>query len=65
MLDFNREIGNSDTKEAAKDTTAAKAYASFLVELSEKLPSTVLPSVYLVIELLERDVSCTFSKHLG
>ncbi|BFZ23473.1 hypothetical protein BsWGS_26512 [Bradybaena similaris] len=53
VADIIREIGNADTKEAARDTAAAKAYASFLSELAEKLPAVVLPCLPLVVGLLD------------
>ncbi|KAH9513584.1 Condensin complex subunit 1 [Bulinus truncatus] len=53
LTDLFREIGNSDNKDSSKDTTAAKAYGGFMVELSEKIPSVVLAYVPLVIKLLD------------
>ncbi|CAG5117955.1 unnamed protein product [Candidula unifasciata] len=53
VADIMREIGNADTKEAARDTTAAKAYALFLAELAEKMPAVVLPCLPLVVGLLD------------
>ncbi|KAK6964823.1 condensin complex subunit 1 [Biomphalaria glabrata] len=55
IADIFREIGNTSNKETAKDTTAAKNYAGFMVELSERLPSIVLAYVPVVIDLLDKE----------
>ncbi|XP_035829509.1 condensin complex subunit 1, partial [Aplysia californica] len=49
VTDIVREIGSANSREAAKDSASAKAYAGFLVELGERMPAVVLPCVPLIL----------------
>lgn len=51
VTEIVREIGNS--RDALRDSASGKAYAVFLVEIAEKIPLFVLPSMSFVIDLLE------------
>ncbi|CAL1547575.1 unnamed protein product, partial [Lymnaea stagnalis] len=51
VTEIIREIGNS--REALRDSASGKAYAAFLVEIAEKIPLFVLPSMSFVLNLLE------------
>jgi condensin complex subunit 1 len=48
-----------DPRDAVRDTSGAKAYAQFLVELGEKVPAAALPSVSVVVGHLDEEVGST------
>ncbi|GFR90044.1 condensin complex subunit 1 [Elysia marginata] len=50
---YNHGLGNVDAKEAARDAAVGKAYAGFLVEIAEKLPKVVMPTMALLVGHLE------------
>lgn len=46
-----------DPKELARDNAATKAYASFMVDLSDRVPTAVLPCASMILCHLDEDVS--------
>ncbi|XP_076451927.1 condensin complex subunit 1-like isoform X3 [Babylonia areolata] len=53
--DIMREIGRMDPRDAARDTSGARAYSQFLVEVGEKVPAAVLPNVSVVLSHLDEE----------
>ncbi|KAL8621609.1 hypothetical protein ACOMHN_036842 [Nucella lapillus] len=53
--DVMREIGRMDPRDAVRDTTGARAYSQFLVEIGEKVPAAVLPNVSVVLAHLDEE----------
>ena len=53
----NREIGNTDAKDLERDSSGTRAYASFLTELAERIPSVALNHMMVLLPLLDEDVS--------
>ncbi|KAK7496786.1 hypothetical protein BaRGS_00011995 [Batillaria attramentaria] len=51
--DIMREIGRMDPRDASRDTSGARAYSQFLVELAEKVPAAMLPNVSVVLTHLD------------
>ena len=56
-----REIGRMDTKELSRDTSATRTYAAFLLELARCVPAVMLPSISVLLVLLDGEVSTSFS----
>lgn len=54
--DVMRELHRIDTEELSREGGSAKNYASFFVELAEKLPDQVLASISLVKSHLDGEV---------
>ena len=54
-----------DTKELSRDSSGTRAYAAFLLELSRCVPAVMLPSISVLLVLLDGEVSscraCSFS----
>ena len=55
LLSF-REIGRMDSKDLTKDTSGTRAFAAFLVDLAEKIPDLMLPSISVLLGLLDGEV---------
>ena len=55
--DFMREVGKMDTGNNRGDSGGAKNIASFIVSVSELMPSSILPYISLIIPHLANDVS--------
>jgi len=53
VMELVREISRVDTKELARDTSGTRAYSQFLVELAEKVPEFIRPSVSLLTAHLD------------
>jgi len=51
-----REIGRIDTKDLTRDTSSTRAYAAFLLELSEKIPAVMMPNISVLLSLLDGEV---------
>ena len=47
-----------DAKDLSRDTSGTRAYAAFLVELAEKIPAVMLPSISVIMGLLDGEVIC-------
>jgi len=54
---FCREIGRMDTKDLSRDSSGTRAYASFLLELARCVPAVMLPSISVLLVLLDGEVS--------
>ena len=52
-----REIGRMDPRDAVRDTSGARAYSQFLVEMGERVPAVALPNVSVVLAHLDEEVS--------
>ena len=52
-----REIGNTDQKDLERDSSGTRAYASFLTDLAERIPSIALNHMMVLLPLLDEDVS--------
>eukprot|EP00106_Octopus_bimaculoides_P013134 XP_014780576.1 PREDICTED: condensin complex subunit 1-like [Octopus bimaculoides] len=52
-----REIGRLDSKEISNDSSGTKAYATFLVDLSAKIPQAVFQNISLLMPCLEMESS--------
>jgi len=52
-----REIGRMDTKELSRDSSGTRAYAAFLLELARCVPSVMLPSISVLLVLLDGEVN--------
>ena len=46
-----------DPRDAVRDTSGAKAYSQFLVEMGERVPAVALPNVSVVLAHLDEEVS--------
>lgn len=46
-----------DPRDATHDTSGAKAYSQFLVELAEKVPTAMLPNISVVLTHLDGEVN--------
>merc|ERR1712227_1116578 len=53
--DFMREVGKMDTGNNRGDSGGAKNIASFIVSVSELMPSSILPYISLIIPHLAND----------
>ncbi|PVD36929.1 hypothetical protein C0Q70_03922 [Pomacea canaliculata] len=53
IRDIMREIGQVDPQDVARDSSGARAFSQFLVEIAEKVPAAVLPNVSVVLALLD------------
>ncbi|XP_071805504.1 condensin complex subunit 1-like [Asterias amurensis] len=49
VSEIMRELGSLDPYDLARDNSGTRSYAAFLVELSEKIPSLMLPSISLLL----------------
>jgi len=45
-----------DTKELSRDSSGTRAYAAFLLELSRVVPAIMLPSISVLLVLLDGEV---------
>ncbi|CAG2104163.1 unnamed protein product [Medioppia subpectinata] len=55
ISEIMREIKRIDIKELSKDSSGPKAISSFLVEVSDKCPQEMLPSISDLLDFLEED----------
>lgn len=55
-----REISDTDSSDLMQDTSGAKAYSQFLVEVAERLPELIMPAVNALTVHLEGEVCLTF-----
>jgi len=46
-----------DTKELSRDSSGTRAYAAFLLELARYVPAVMLPSISVLLVLLDGEVS--------
>ncbi|XP_072035794.1 LOW QUALITY PROTEIN: condensin complex subunit 1-like [Amphiura filiformis] len=44
-----RELGSMDPQDLARDNSGTRAYAAFLVEVAEKIPAVILPSISVLL----------------
>jgi len=51
-----REIGRIDTKDLSRDSSGTRAYAAFLLELARCVPAVMLPSISVLLVLLDGEV---------
>lgn len=49
-----------DMKDLARDTSGTRAYATFLVELAERIPAIMLPSISVLLGLLDGEVGLRY-----
>ncbi|XP_022111340.1 condensin complex subunit 1-like isoform X2 [Acanthaster planci] len=49
VSEIMREIGSLDPRDLARDNSGTRSYAAFLVELAEKIPGLMLPSISLLL----------------
>ena len=56
ILPHYREIGRMDSRDLNKDTSGTRAFATFLLELVEKIPELMLPSISVLVGLLDGEV---------
>ena len=45
-----------DPRDAVRDTSGARAYSQFLVEMGERVPAVALPNVSVVLAHLDEEV---------
>ena len=45
-----------DGKDLTKDTSGTRAFAMFMIDLSEKIPDLMLPSISVIMGLLDGEV---------
>ena len=57
---MNREIGKTDSKDLARDTSGTRGYAAFLVDLGERIPGLLLPNMVVLLPLLDEEVIVCF-----
>ncbi|XP_077998535.1 condensin complex subunit 1-like [Glandiceps talaboti] len=55
VSEIMREIGRMDPKDLARDNSGTKAYAAFLVELSERIPAAMLPNISVLLCHLDEE----------
>ncbi|XP_068224486.1 condensin complex subunit 1 [Palaemon carinicauda] len=55
MSEMIREITKTDAKELMKDTSGLRNFSQFLVEVAEKCPQVVMPSLSLLINFLDEE----------
>jgi len=53
--DLLREIGRMDGGELSRDTSGTRSFSQFIVEISDKIPSYVLPNISLLMAHLDGD----------
>ncbi|QQP31484.1 Uncharacterized protein FKW44_025096 [Caligus rogercresseyi] len=53
VMEVIQEISRLDSKELSRDASATKSYSSFLLEITERLPDSVKPSLSLLIHHLD------------
>ena len=46
-----------DSKDLTKDTSGTRAFATFMIDLAEKIPELMLPSISVILGLLDGEVS--------
>jgi len=46
-----------DTKDLSRDSSGTRAYAAFLLELARCVPAIMLPSISVILVLLDGEVS--------
>jgi len=49
-----------DTKELSRDSSGTRAYAAFLLELARCVPAVMLPSISVLLVLLDGEVCVGF-----
>lgn len=57
VAEIMREVGRKDPKDLVRDNTGTKSFATFLVELSEKVPGVMMSNISVVLCHLEGEVS--------
>ena len=57
MVLLHRELGSMDPQDLARDNSGTRAYATFLVEIAEKVPAVMLPSISVLLCHLDGEVS--------
>ena len=45
-----------DARDLTRDSSGTRAYSSFLVELAERIPEVMLPSISVLLGLLDGEV---------
>jgi hypothetical protein len=55
-----REISDTDSSDLMQDTSGAKAYSQFLVEVAERVPELIVPAINALTVHLEGEVCLTF-----
>ncbi|KAJ8320625.1 hypothetical protein KUTeg_002212 [Tegillarca granosa] len=55
VSEIMREIGRMDPKDVARDSSGTRACSQFLVELSERIPATVLSNISVILCYLEQE----------
>ncbi len=53
IAEIMREIGRMDPKDLARDSSGTKSYATFLVEVSEKIPAVMMSNITVILGLLD------------
>lgn len=57
-----REITKIDARDLAKDTSGLRNFTQFLVEVSDKIPQIMMPSLSLLINFLHEEVSRIYKR---
>ncbi|ROT63466.1 hypothetical protein C7M84_018678 [Penaeus vannamei] len=57
VAEMVREIAKVDARELMKDTSGLRNFSQFLVEVSEKCPQVMLPSLSLLVNFLHEEAS--------
>lgn len=55
-----REISDTDSSDLMQNTSGARAYSQFLVEVAERLPVLIMPAINALTIHLEGEVCLTF-----
>ena len=57
VLEVVREMAKMDVKDMAKETSSMRNYSQFLIEVAEKCPQVLMPSLSLLATFLDQEVS--------
>nr|XP_054768299.1 condensin complex subunit 1-like [Lytechinus pictus] len=53
VSEIMREIGSLDSQDLTRDNSGTRSYASFLVEMAERVPDAMLPCISLILSHLD------------
>lgn len=57
LSELVREITKMDARDLAKDTSGLRNFTQFLMEISDKFPQIMMPTLSLLINFLHEEVS--------
>ena len=56
LLPSSRELGSKDPKDLALDASGTRCFSAFLVELAQRVPGAVLPTISVLLPHLSGEV---------